>query len=204
MSSTAARRVAQLNAHLTDAPVDQIQRFPTAAVRSRPDPARAPMRRNNARRPKSPRLQASALPRQHAPTHTDDPTPSHQHHVTQRKSPDDIVVVSALRTPITRAKKGGLKDTPADDLVVRQMPNWADYQSVFIGGEVNSPGSYAITKEDTLGSLIARAGGLTASADPRAAIFLREELRESEQRALDELRSNLERQSISSMKRWTF
>ena len=126
MSSTAARRVAQLNAHLTDAPVDQIQRFPTAAVRSRPDPPRAPMRRNNARRPKSPRLQASALPRQHAPTHTDDPTPSHQHHATQRKSPDDIVVVSALRTPITRAKKGGLKDTPADDLVATLLKATVD------------------------------------------------------------------------------
>jgi acetyl-CoA acetyltransferase family protein len=34
-----------------------------------------------------------------------------------QKSPDDIVVVSALRTPITRARKGGLKDTPADDLL---------------------------------------------------------------------------------------
>ena len=33
------------------------------------------------------------------------------------KSPDDVVVVSALRTPITRARKGGLKDTPADDLL---------------------------------------------------------------------------------------
>jgi acetyl-CoA acetyltransferase len=28
-----------------------------------------------------------------------------------------VVVVSALRTPITRARKGGLKDTPADDLL---------------------------------------------------------------------------------------
>lgn len=70
MSSTAARRVAQLNAHLTDAPVDQIQRFPTAAVRSRPDPARAPMRHNNARRPKSPAppsvsIAASACPHTH-------------------------------------------------------------------------------------------------------------------------------------------
>lgn len=27
------------------------------------------------------------------------------------KSPEDVVVVSALRTPITRARKGGLKDT---------------------------------------------------------------------------------------------
>ncbi|KAL4433968.1 hypothetical protein ABPG75_000409 [Micractinium tetrahymenae] len=33
-------------------------------------------------------------------------------------SPDDIVIVSAVRTPSTRARKGGLKDTPPDDLVV--------------------------------------------------------------------------------------
>jgi hypothetical protein len=33
------------------------------------------------------------------------------------KSPDDVVVVSALRTPITRAKRGGLNHTPADDLL---------------------------------------------------------------------------------------
>jgi len=33
------------------------------------------------------------------------------------KAPDDVVVVSALRTPITRAKKGGFKDTMPDDLL---------------------------------------------------------------------------------------
>ena len=33
------------------------------------------------------------------------------------KHPDDVVIVCALRTPITRARKGGLKDTTADDLV---------------------------------------------------------------------------------------
>ena len=69
MSSTAARRVAQLNAHLTDAPVDQIQRFPTAAVRTIPDPARAPMRRNNAPTqkpaPPSVSIAASACPHIH-------------------------------------------------------------------------------------------------------------------------------------------
>uniref|UniRef100_A0A7S0ZAL6 acetyl-CoA C-acyltransferase n=1 Tax=Timspurckia oligopyrenoides TaxID=708627 RepID=A0A7S0ZAL6_9RHOD len=32
-------------------------------------------------------------------------------------SPDDIVVVSAYRTPVGRAYRGGLKDTPVDDLV---------------------------------------------------------------------------------------
>lgn len=33
------------------------------------------------------------------------------------KSPDDVVVISAKRTPITRAKKGGFKDTMPDDLL---------------------------------------------------------------------------------------
>jgi acetyl-CoA acyltransferase 1 len=33
------------------------------------------------------------------------------------KSPDDVVVVSALRTPICRAKKGGFKDIYPDDLL---------------------------------------------------------------------------------------
>jgi acetyl-CoA acyltransferase 1 len=33
------------------------------------------------------------------------------------KSPDDVVIVSALRTPIGRAKKGIFKDTMPDDLL---------------------------------------------------------------------------------------
>lgn len=33
------------------------------------------------------------------------------------KSPDDVVIVSALRTPICRARKGGFKDTMPDDLL---------------------------------------------------------------------------------------
>ncbi|KAJ1936284.1 3-ketoacyl-CoA thiolase with broad chain length specificity, partial [Linderina macrospora] len=33
------------------------------------------------------------------------------------KNPEDVVIVKALRTPITRAKKGGFKDTTADYLL---------------------------------------------------------------------------------------
>lgn len=33
------------------------------------------------------------------------------------KNPDDIVILSALRTPVCRAKKGGFKDTMPDDLL---------------------------------------------------------------------------------------
>lgn len=30
------------------------------------------------------------------------------------KSPDDVVICAAVRTPLTRAKKGEMKDTPAE------------------------------------------------------------------------------------------
>ncbi len=87
--------------------------------------------------------------------------------------------------------------TPFDQLVVRQMPNWTEYETVTIGGEVNSPGTYSITKQDTISTLIARAGGLTKFADANAAIFLREELRENEQRMLDEFRNELQRDVVT-------
>lgn len=37
------------------------------------------------------------------------------------KSPDDVVVTCALRTPFTRGGKGGLKDTAAADLLVHTL-----------------------------------------------------------------------------------
>jgi len=32
-------------------------------------------------------------------------------------TPDDVVIVSALRTPITRARKGGLKDVLPEEML---------------------------------------------------------------------------------------
>jgi len=83
-----------------------------------------------------------------------------------------------------------------DRLVIRQLPNWSAEELVSIGGEVNSPGTYAITPEDTIVSLIQRAGGLTDQADPAGAIFLREALREQEQRRLERAREDLRRELI--------
>ena len=84
-----------------------------------------------------------------------------------------------------------------DQLVIRQMPNWTDNEYIDIAGEVNAPGRYSITKDDTISSLIKRAGGLTNYAEPRAAIFLREELRQNEQRMLEDFRDRLERDIIT-------
>lgn len=33
------------------------------------------------------------------------------------KNPDDVVITMAIRTPLTKGKKGGMKDTPLDFMV---------------------------------------------------------------------------------------
>lgn len=37
------------------------------------------------------------------------------------KNPDDIVITCATRTPLTKARKGGLKDTPTDELLIHVL-----------------------------------------------------------------------------------
>jgi hypothetical protein len=37
------------------------------------------------------------------------------------KNPDDIVITLAFRTPLTKAYKGGLKDTPLDGIIFKIM-----------------------------------------------------------------------------------
>ena len=49
-------------------------------------------------------------------------------------------MVSALRTPITRAKKGGLKDTPADDLVATLLKATVDRTGI----DVNDVGDVVV------------------------------------------------------------
>jgi len=67
-----------------------------------------------------------------------------------KKSPDDVVIISALRTPIGRAKKGIFKDTMPDDLlkaalegVIKQSGvNYKEVGDVVVGN-VQMDGAYA-------------------------------------------------------------
>ncbi len=38
-----------------------------------------------------------------------------------QKNPDDVVITLAIRTPLTKGKKGGLKDTPLDGIVFKLL-----------------------------------------------------------------------------------
>lgn len=44
-------------------------------------------------------------------------------HNSIQKNSDDIVITCAIRTPLTKAGKGGLKDTPLDFLVYQTLKN---------------------------------------------------------------------------------
>lgn len=37
------------------------------------------------------------------------------------KNPDDIVITASVRTPLTKARKGGLKDTPTEELLIHVL-----------------------------------------------------------------------------------
>tara|TARA_R100000900_G_scaffold37538_2_gene31055 strand:- start:122312 stop:124999 length:2688 start_codon:yes stop_codon:yes gene_type:complete len=101
------------------------------------------------------------------------------------------MVAETMPLNLTDALNLNASVEPLDQLSIRQLPNWGQTATVTIEGEVLSPGTYVIGPNDSLLSLIQRAGGLTEFADPKAAIFLREELRENEQELLDAFNDRL-------------
>jgi polysaccharide export outer membrane protein len=110
----------------------------------------------------------------------------------------------AIRLPIDLAAIGNgdvSKDIPVepfDTLTLKQVVDWRDVITVEVVGEVNYPGAYVAKPGDLLSDLIERAGGFGTRAYPRAAVFVREELRVKEQRQLDQMRERL-REELASM-----
>ncbi len=81
---------------------------------------------------------------------------------------------------------------PADSLQIREIQEWREQLSVLLEGEVRFPGRYSFNTGDSLVSVIERAGGLTDQAFPEGGVFLREELREREEKQISDLTSRIE------------
>ncbi len=81
---------------------------------------------------------------------------------------------------------------PFDYLNVKEIPEWAQQEEVTLVGEVRFPGTYPIKRGETLQSVLQRAGGLSELAFPEGSIFMRQELREREQKQLDVLATRLQ------------
>ncbi|WDT85424.1 polysaccharide biosynthesis/export family protein [Alteromonas sp. 009811495] len=101
---------------------------------------------------------------------------------------------------ISLTKNDPLLDTtnlilhPKDHLVLRVKPEWVQTpQFVEIEGEITFPGKYRIDKRETLCSLMQKVGGFTEDAYLFGTVFLRESVRQKEQKALDRMFDQLER-----------
>jgi len=81
-----------------------------------------------------------------------------------------------------------------DYLVIREVPDWQDQETISIAGEVQFPGTYPIERGESLRSVLRRAGGLTGLAFGPGSVFTREELREREQRQIQVLAERLQRE----------
>lgn len=85
-----------------------------------------------------------------------------------------------------------------DYLFVRVVPEWDLYKQVTIKGEVKFPGVYTIRKGERLSSLIERAGGFTDKAYLEGAVFIRQRVRELQQKSINEMVDRLERELLST------
>ncbi|HKM53889.1 MAG TPA: SLBB domain-containing protein, partial [Isosphaeraceae bacterium] len=80
---------------------------------------------------------------------------------------------------------------PGDELLVEQASNWHGPWAVKLEGQVMRPGPYAIGEHDRLASLLERAGGLRTDAYLPAAVLIRQSVKETEQKRLDQTREQL-------------
>ncbi|MCF1428905.1 MAG: SLBB domain-containing protein [Shewanella sp.] len=80
-----------------------------------------------------------------------------------------------------------------DILTVKTTPDWQDYKSVEIRGELKFPGVYNIRRGETLADIITRAGGFTEYAYLPAAVFVRESIRKQEKLEIKKLADQLRR-----------
>ena len=82
---------------------------------------------------------------------------------------------------------------PFDVLTIKELPEWSVRESVTLRGEVRFPGTYPIRRGETLRSVLERAGGLSALAFTRGAVFTRQELKDRETQQSRDLSQRLRR-----------
>jgi protein involved in polysaccharide export with SLBB domain len=81
-----------------------------------------------------------------------------------------------------------------DELNVRKIPNWAEETDRYITlqGEFSFPGTYPIYKGEKLSNVIRRAGGFSERAYLKGARFFRQQVREMQQKRMDEILARTE------------
>jgi protein involved in polysaccharide export with SLBB domain len=83
----------------------------------------------------------------------------------RNNAPTRVIVQTVSVNEDYETENGDIQLLPFDQIVVRTIPEFSFQKSVTLQGEVMYPGTYVLTdKNETLKSVIERAGGLTAEA----------------------------------------
>lgn len=86
-----------------------------------------------------------------------------------------------------------VKLRPYDRVFVKKITDWRREYFVTVDGQFKFPGKYIIRKGEKLSSLIQRAGGYTDNAYLRGAVFIRERVKEMQQKGIEEMTLRLEK-----------
>jgi len=107
----------------------------------------------------------------------------------QEKAGADHISVTLSEAMADPAKDPKLQSY--DVISVRTIPEFREALGINLTGEVRFPGFYRFKRGETLSQVIKRAGGLTELAHIDAAVFTRKQLRNQEQKQLQELGKRL-------------
>ncbi|MBB1275926.1 SLBB domain-containing protein [Pseudoalteromonas sp. SR43-3] len=109
--------------------------------------------------------------------------------------------IEHLRLDLESAMRGDLRSNitlqSRDSINVFAIPNWQENVKVKLKGELRFPGTYTISRGETLTELLERAGGFSEFAEEKAAVFTRASIKEQEQEQLARLSTELRRDIAS-------
>ncbi len=88
---------------------------------------------------------------------------------------------------------------PGDTVRVNAVHSAQDIGPILLEGEILRPGIYNIQRGERLSQIIQRAGGLTAQAFPKGAVFTRETARAEEQKSFQRLANQLQLSLVSNL-----
>jgi protein involved in polysaccharide export with SLBB domain len=102
-----------------------------------------------------------------------------------------------LRKALEGDERYNVKLRPYDRVFVKKILDWRREYFVTVTGQFKFPGRYIIRKGEKLSSLIQRAGGYTDYAYLRGAVFIRERVKEMQQKGIEEMALRLEKDLLS-------
>ena len=110
---------------------------------------------------------------------------------------EEGIIDTTLRNVNLKTNNSNTKLLSRDHLRINKIKNWDINDAIQIKGEVAYPGEYLISPNETLSSVIRRAGGITNEGFINGAIFTRESIKEKEREQLLILSNNIRRDQAS-------